>query len=267
MTDYNHITYTQDNDMAIVMLNRPKSYNALDKNAKKEIRNAVSLANKTPSIHSIILTGKGKAFCSGQDLNDRSTVEGKASDLGETLEREWNPLIRTLRDSNKIIIAAVNGVTAGAGLSIVLACDLIVAAPKVKFVSGFSKLGLAPDAGSSFAFTKGMGYRKSLEFFLLGHPLISEDLLERGIINLIDSDPLKAAQEMAKQVGSLSLKATELTKKNLQRALEMGYDESLERETQTQRYLGRSWEHQEGLKAFFEKRQPLLKQQNQQGES
>ena len=189
-------------------------------------------------------------------------VQGDAVDLGQVLEEEWNPLVTGIRGSGKIVVAAVGGTVAGAGLSVLAACDLVVAAPGVKFISGFSKLGLAPDAGSSSAFVKTLGHRKTLEFFLLGVPLTSEELLQSGFLNAVEEDPLGVARKMASAINDLSLESTALIKKNLQRALDVGYGESLENETRVQRYLGRSQDYREGLRAFFEKRKPVFNRRN-----
>jgi 2-(1,2-epoxy-1,2-dihydrophenyl)acetyl-CoA isomerase len=242
----------------VVTINRPEVYNALNKAGKAEIVKAIRIGNKDEAIRSIILTAEGKAFCSGQDLNDRSVQgkEGKKVDLGHTLETEWNPLINAIRESKKLVVGAINGVAAGAGLSVAMACDMIVAAPKVKFVSGFSQLGLAPDAGSSFTFVKGMGYSKTLEFFLFNEALYSEDLYGWGMINRVSDNPLREALTMTQKINKMAPLSLELIKKNLQEASERDFASVMARETATQRFLGASNDYQEGLEAFFEKRKP-----------
>jgi 2-(1,2-epoxy-1,2-dihydrophenyl)acetyl-CoA isomerase len=250
------LTSTQ-NKTTTITINRPEVYNALNAAAKIEIIQAIREANKDKDVCSIILTGAGKAFSSGQDLGDRN-VQGDKVDLGHTLETEWNPLINAIRGSRKIIIGAINGVAAGAGLSVAMSCDLIVAKTGTKFVSGFSGLGLAPDAGSSFTFVKALGYQKTLEFFLLGKPMMAEQLLGVGMINQVSDDYLASAEELAMQLNSMAPLSLELIKKNLQQAQELSFLESMDRETQTQRFLGASNDYQEGLKAFFEKRKPLF---------
>ncbi len=241
-----------------ITINRPEVYNALNYDGKMEIVRAIREGNKDDEVRSIILTAEGKAFCSGQDLNDRN-VQGegdKKVDLGHTLETEWNPLINSIRDSKKLVIGAINGVAAGAGLSVAMACDFLVAAPKVKFVSGFSQLGLAPDAGSSFTFVHGLGYKRTLEFFLFNQPLYSEDLQAAGMINTVSEAPLESAREMAAKINMMAPLSLELIKKNLQKAQEQSFSSMIEAETATQRFLGASNDYQEGLKAFFDKRKP-----------
>lgn len=252
---YEYLKVTIENQTQVISINRPEVYNALNFDAKMEIIRAIREGNKNDEVRCLILTAEGKAFCSGQDLNDRN-VQGEKVDLGHTLETEWNPLINSIRDSKKLIIGAINGVAAGAGLNVAMACDFIVAKAGAKFVSGFSQLGLAPDAGSSFTFVKGLGYKRTLEFFLFNQPLISEDLEKAGMVNKVSEDALETAKEMAAKISKMAPLSLELIKKNLQAAEEKSFIECMEKETATQRFLGASSDYQEGLKAFFEKRSP-----------
>jgi 2-(1,2-epoxy-1,2-dihydrophenyl)acetyl-CoA isomerase len=253
----NYMTYEENNSTAIISMNRPDLYNALNAEAKMEIIQAIREANKKESIRSIILTGKGKAFCTGQDLNDRSIqVSTSGVDLGNTLQTEWNPLVNSIRDSKKIVIAAINGVCAGAGISVAIACDLIISKPQVKFIGAFTKLGLAPDAGSTYSFIRALGYQKTMEFFLMGNPLIAETMLAVGLINAIDEAVIDKALLYATTINKLSPLSTMTVKNNLKFALDATYSESMEREMYAQRFLGNSADYKEGLTAFLEKREP-----------
>jgi 2-(1,2-epoxy-1,2-dihydrophenyl)acetyl-CoA isomerase len=257
MSNYNFINFEISNMTSIISFNRPEVYNALNKEAKLEILKALEETEKMKNIGAIIITGEGKAFCTGQDLNDRSVkANEEAVDLGHTLETEWNPLVKFIKKSKKIVIGAINGVCAGAGLPLAMSCDLIVAKPGVKFISGFSRLGLAPDAGSTFTFAKTLGYQKTLEFFLFNNPLTSEDLLENKLVNFIQDDPLAFAKELSQKVNGLAPESVNRIKQNIQFALEGTYEKSMEREIDCQRFLGNSENYKEGLKAFFEKRKP-----------
>ncbi len=256
---FKFLNYKEENQTAIISINRPEVYNALNAAAKMEIVQALREANKTPSVHSIILTGEGKAFCTGQDLNDRSVQASNGPiDLGNTLQTEWNPLVNAIRDSKKIVVAAVNGVCAGAGISIAIACDLIVARPEVKFMGAFSKLGLCPDAGSTYIFSRAMGYQKTMEFFLLGNPLTSEDMLSYGLVNKIGENALIAAIDYTDKINKLSPLSVEMIKKNIKTSLDSSFNESMERETFAQRFLGNSTDYKEGLTAFLAKREPVF---------
>jgi len=261
MGDFKYIKYITEGQTAIISMDRPEVYNALNFAAKKEIIKAVKMANRDPDCRSIILTGEGKAFCTGQDLNDRTIRKDgdSAVDLGHTLETEWNPLIKALKSSKKIIVGSINGVCAGAGLSIALALDFLVARPKVKFISGFARLGLAPDAGSTFGLTKTLGPKKTMEFFLLGEPLMAEELKDVGVVNCIADDPLKEAKELAQKINGLAPNSVTMIKTNINFAMEETYEKSMARETYTQRFLGNTSDYQEGLTAFFEKREPNFK--------
>lgn len=260
MKTFETINYAVDNGTALITINRPQVYNALNVQGKLDIIAAIKEANKDQSVRSIILTAEGKAFCSGQDLNDRTVDASKgAVDIGHTIETEWNPLIEAIRNSEKLVIAAINGVCAGAGLSVALAADMKVAAPGVRFISGFSQIGLAPDAGMSFLLVRQLGYTKALEFALLGKPLLSEDMLKYNFINQISEQPLAAAQELAAAVNALAPLSVKMVKKNLQFAAEKELGEVLAREKYVQRFLGFSEDYKEGVSAFLEKRKPQFK--------
>lgn len=255
--EFTFITYENIGATAVIAINRPELYNALNADAKLEIIQAIREANKSTTTRSIVLTGNGKAFCTGQDLFDRSIqVNAEGVDLGHTLATEWNPLINCIRDSKKIVIAAVNGVCAGAGISVAIACDLIIAKPATKFVGAFSKLGLIPDAGSTYIFVRAIGYQKTMEFFLMGNALMSEELKEAGLINALDENVKELALSYAHKINMCSPLATEMVKKNVKSSLDSHFQESMEREMYAQRFLGKSADYKEGLTAFLEKREP-----------
>lgn len=260
MTSFETIKYEVKGATALITINRPQVYNALNVQGKLDIISAIKEANKDSSIRSIVLAAEGKAFCSGQDLNDRSVDASKGPvDIGYTIETEWNPLIAAIKNSEKLIIAAIQGVCAGAGLSVALATDLKVAAPGVRFISGFSQIGLAPDAGMSFMLVRQMGYTKALEFALLGKPLLSEQMLEYNFISRIAEEPLSVALEMASEINNLAPLSVKMVKKNLQYANEKELGEVLNREKYVQRFLGFSQDYKEGVSAFLEKRKPEFK--------
>ena len=257
MKTFQTIKYELKNMTAVITINRPQVYNALNVQGKLDIISAIKEANKDSSVRSIVLAAEGKAFCSGQDLNDRSVNATLGPvDIGHTLDTEWNPLIDAIRSSDKLIIAAIQGVCAGAGLSVALACDLKVAAPGVRFISGFSQIGLAPDAGMSFMLVRQMGYTKAMEFALLGKPLLSEQMMEYNFINSIAENPVDEAVKLAEQINNLAPLSVKMVKKNFQYANEKGLGEVLNREKYVQRFLGFSEDYKEGVTAFLGKRKP-----------
>jgi 2-(1,2-epoxy-1,2-dihydrophenyl)acetyl-CoA isomerase len=254
------IKYEVKEGSAIITINRPQVYNALNVLGKLEIIAAIKEANKDASVRSIILTAEGKAFCSGQDLNDRTVNANMGPvDIGHTLETEWNPLINAVRSSEKLVIGAFQGVCAGAGLSLALSCDMKIAAPGVKFIAGFTQIGLAPDAGMSFMLVRQLGYTKALEFALLGKPLLSEDLLKYNFLNEIHENPLSRAMEVSASLNTLAPLSVKMVKKNFQHAQEKELADVLEREKHVQRFLGFSKDYKEGVTAFLEKRKPQFK--------
>jgi 2-(1,2-epoxy-1,2-dihydrophenyl)acetyl-CoA isomerase len=255
--EFKYIRSEVNDSTGIIIIDRPEVYNALNVAGKKEIIKAIKDFNKDSSIRSIVLTGEGKAFCSGQDLNDRSVNPKKGPiDIGHTLITEWNPLINAIRKSEKIIIAAVNGVCAGAGLSVVMACDMKVAKPKARFISGFTQIGLAPDAGMDHVLVRSMGYAKALEFCLLGKPLTSEQMQEYGLVNIVDEAYMDKALELASTINGLAPLSVKLVKKNLMHAQDHSFEDVLEREIGVQRFLGFSQDYREGVSAFMDKRSP-----------
>ncbi len=262
MKTFETIKFDIKNMTAIITINRPTVYNALNVQGKLDIISAIREANKDANVRSIVLAAEGKAFCSGQDLNDRSVDASKGPvDIGHTIETEWNPLIDAIKSSDKLVIAAIQGVCAGAGLSVALACDMKIASPGVRFISGFSQIGLAPDAGMSFMLVRQMGYTKALEFALLGKPLLSEQMLEYNFINSIAENPLDEAVKLAGEINNLAPLSVKMVKKNFQYANEKELGEVLNREKYVQRFLGFSEDYKEGVTAFLGKRKPQFKGQ------
>lgn len=257
---YTTVKYTIQQATALITINRPEVYNALNVQGKLDIIAAIKTANQNTSVRTIVLTGEGKAFCSGQDLNDRTVDPSKGPvDIGHTLETEWNPLVEAIRSSDKPVIAAVNGVCAGAGLSVVLACDFKVSAPGVRFIAGFTQIGLAPDAGLSYQLVKCMGYTRALSFALKGKPLLAEEMLSFGFVNEIALTPVERALELAGELNLLAPLSVKHTKKNFQAAAEVSWPEILEIEKKAQRFLGFSEDYAEGVAAFVGKRAPQFK--------
>lgn len=239
----------------VITFKRPDLFNAMNGQMKKEIIRAIKEGNKNADASTLILTGEGKAFSSGQDLGDRKGLV----DLGHTLKTEWNPLIESIQQSEKIVFGALNGVSAGAGLSVALSCDLIYAKPGTRFVSGFSAIGLAPDAGSGHIMIHAMGYAKALEFFLSEKGMVAEDLVSYGLLNATVESPLEHCLEQAERLSKMAPLSLKLIKKNLVFARDHSRQQTIERETYVQRYLGWTEDYGEGVKAFHEKRKPQFK--------
>jgi len=256
------IILEQKDQQLAIFINRPEVYNALNKETKAKLTTIFNKVSNDTSVNSVVITGMGKAFCTGQDLNDRkhsNNSKNSLNDLGNTLEKEWNPLISSMRSCNKIIIAALNGVCAGAGVSIALNSDLIVSGPEINFVSAFTKIGLVPDSGATSILTKTIGAKRTMQFLLLPEKLKAKYLFDCGLINWLENEPLNFAKKISKQINNLAPLACQHLKRNIINAGDVTFNESLTNEVKSQTLLGKSDDFNEGVNAFFEKRSANFK--------
>jgi 2-(1,2-epoxy-1,2-dihydrophenyl)acetyl-CoA isomerase len=209
----------------------------------------------------VVLTGAGRGFCAGQDLNDRAVAPGDAVDLGETVEAQWNPLIRTLTSLPQPVIARVNGVAAGAGANIALACDIVIAAKSARFIQSFSSIGLIPDSGGTWALPRLVGQARALGLALTGEPLAAERAAEWGLIwKAVEDDALDAEVEgVAARLASLPPLGLAAIKEMIRASWQYSLDEELNRQAGAMRRLGFTEDYREGVAAFLEKRQPKFK--------
>jgi 2-(1,2-epoxy-1,2-dihydrophenyl)acetyl-CoA isomerase len=206
----------------------------------------------------VVLTGAGRGFCAGQDLNDRAVAPGEAVDLGQTVEGYWNPLVRTLTSLPQPVIARVNGVAAGAGANIALACDIVVAAKSAKFIQSFSAIGLIPDSGGTWALPRLVGQARALGLALTGEPLAADQAAEWGLIwKGVEDDALdKEVDAIASKFASLPPLGLAATKEMIRSSWQHGLDEELDRQAAAMRRLGFTEDYREGVAAFIEKRKP-----------
>lgn len=255
MPQYETILFSNEDGIARITLNRPDRLNSFTRAMHGELRDA--LANLGDA-RVVILTGSGRAFCAGQDLNDRAVAPGEAVDLGETVEESWNPLIRTLASLPQPVIAKVNGVAAGAGANIALACDIVVAASTAKFIQSFSALGLIPDSGGSWHLPRLVGQARALGLALTGEPLEAQKAADWGLIwscvggEWLDSevDTLAAKLAALPPLGLGAIKS--IVRTSWSRTL----DEELDLQRDEMRRLGFTDDYREGVAAFLEKRKP-----------
>ncbi|HVU29530.1 MAG TPA: enoyl-CoA hydratase-related protein, partial [Sphingomicrobium sp.] len=220
-----------------------------------ELRDALS---RLGGARVLVLTGSGRGFCAGQDLNDRAVSPGKAVDLGETVAQCWNPLIRTLTSLPQPIIARVNGVAAGAGANIALACDIVVAAKSAKFIQSFSAIGLIPDSGGTWALPRLVGQARALGLALTGDPLGAEKAADWGLIwKAVEDEALdEEVDAIALKLASLPPLGLAAIKDMIRTSWQYSLDEELERQAGAMRRLGFSEDYREGVAAFLEKRKP-----------
>jgi 2-(1,2-epoxy-1,2-dihydrophenyl)acetyl-CoA isomerase len=242
----------------VVTLNRPDRLNAFNDEQHAALRAALDACAAEDACRAVILTGAGRGFCAGQDLSDRTGPGDERPDLGATLEANYNPLVRKLRALEKPVICAVNGVAAGAGANIALACDIVLAAKSAKFIQAFSKIGLVPDSGGTWWLTRLVGEVRAKGLALTAQPLSAEDAERWGLVwKAVDDAGLMAeAEALAKTFVEGPTSAYALTKRAIHAASVNSLDEQLDLEREFQRQAGFSDEYKEGVAAFMEKRKP-----------
>ncbi|MBA4079042.1 MAG: 2-(1,2-epoxy-1,2-dihydrophenyl)acetyl-CoA isomerase [Cyanobacteria bacterium PR.023] len=260
MSDEKILLTEKKNGVGIITLNRPDKLNAFSDELTFQLQDALKEMEKDKEVRAIILTAAGRGFCAGQDLQSRSIAQemGERPSLGDSIRRRYNPIVIKLRRIEKPIIAAVNGVAAGAGASIAFACDYRIVTDKVNFIQSFTKVGLIPDSGATFILTRLVGLTKAFELMLSADKLSAEEALNLGIINKIvgEDDLMKEAIALAEKLAAGPTKAFGLTKRAVNRAVFDDLEELLEYEASLQEIAGRSDDFAEGVKAFVEKRTP-----------
>ena len=253
MASYDSIALDKADGIARITLNRPERLNSFTRAMHGELRDA--LDNLGDALV-VILTGAGRGFCAGQDLNDRAVAPGEAVDLGETVEESWNPLIRKLASLPQPIIARVNGVAAGAGANIALACDIVIAANSAKFIQSFSALGLIPDSGGSWHLPRLVGQARALGLALTGEPLPAAKAADWGLIwKAVEDDQLDAEVDaVASKLASLPPLGLAAIKQIIRTSSSRSLDEELDLQRDEMRRLGFTHDYREGVAAFLEKR-------------
>lgn len=252
------VLYEKKNGVATIVLNRPAALNAFTPKMNSELHEALRDADRDENVRCFVITGAGRAFCSGQDLKERTT--GAKGSLGESLREKYNPIVLLLRRSEKIAIAAVNGVAAGAGCSLALACDLRIASEEAKFIQAFVRVGLIPDCGGTFFLPRIAGLGKAMELFLLGEPIDAREALRLGLVARVvpGQELAQVARETAGRIAR-GPRSVGLIKRAVNRALLPQLEAQLEYEAYLQELAGRSADYNEGVRAFLEKRQPIFK--------
>ena len=240
-----------------IALNRPDKLNAFTEEMHAALAGALDEAARDAGCRAVLLTGEGRGFCAGQDLAERMGTSGPV-DLGETLGRLYNPLVRRLRSLPKPVVCAVNGVAAGAGANVALACDIVLAARSASFVQAFARIGLIPDAGGTYALPRLVGEARARALALLAEPLPAQAAAEWGLIwRAVDDGALAAeAEALTARLAGQPTQALALTKQALAASAGNTLDEQLRLEAELQRRAGRTLDFAEGVRAFVEKRPP-----------
>jgi 2-(1,2-epoxy-1,2-dihydrophenyl)acetyl-CoA isomerase len=256
--EYKFIRYTLEGGIATITLNRPEVYNALNDEITFELQDAFKAVGKDQNVRVVVLAGEGKAFCSGQDLKASAAQPDRS--FKESLEKRYNPIIRAMRQLPKPIICQLNGVAAGAGCSLALACDVIVASEEAVLIEVFVQIGLVPDSGSSFFLPRLVGMAKAFELCSMGSRVSAKEALAIGLINkaVPAAELADAVKGYAQYYANAPTKAIGLIKKMLNKSATASLEDMLTYESYCQEIAGGSVDHKEGVKAFIEKRKPTF---------
>lgn len=259
MGAYKFLLFRNEQGTATISLNRPEVYNALNDEITFELQEAFREAGKDESIRVVVLTGEGKAFCAGQDLK-ASASAGKRSFM-DSLNKRYNPIIRAMRSLPKPVICRLNGVAAGAGCSLALACDMIIASEDATLIEVFINIGLVPDSGSSFFLPRLTGMAKAFELCTMGSKIKADEALRLGIVNRCAPAAQldQVVREYTDYYSNAPTKAIGLIKKMLNKSAHSTLDEMLDYEAYCQEIAGSSDDYREGVSAFAEKRKASFK--------
>ena len=258
---YQTIIFDVTDGIARLTLNRPDRLNSFNTTMHLEVRAALSSIVDGAKARVLVLSGAGRGFCAGQDLGDRAVAPGGAAvDLGESIEKNYKPLVMTLRNLPMPVIGAVNGVAAGAGANIALACDLVVAARSASFVQAFAKLGLVPDSGGTWFLPRLVGTARAMGLAFLGEKLSAEQAAQWGLIwrCVDDAEFAPVVDALARQLAAAPTLGLARTKQAIYESWGRSLEQQLDTERDFQRELGHSADYAEGVAAFGEKRAPLF---------
>ncbi|HEY9553679.1 2-(1,2-epoxy-1,2-dihydrophenyl)acetyl-CoA isomerase PaaG [Allosphingosinicella sp.] len=255
MSSYETILFSLDNSIARLTLNRPDRLNSFTVRMHEEVADALG---KLGDARVLVITGAGRGFCAGQDLNDRAVAPGESVDLGHSVETYYNPLIRKLTSLPLPVIARVNGVAAGAGANIALACDIVIAAKSAKFIQSFAAIGLIPDSGGTWVLPRLVGQARALGLALTAEPLPAEKAAEWGLIwKAVEDEALDAEVDaLATRFASAPTQGLAAIKTMIRESWGHTLDEELDLQRDRMRELGMSNDYREGVAAFMEKRMP-----------
>jgi 2-(1,2-epoxy-1,2-dihydrophenyl)acetyl-CoA isomerase len=257
--DYRTVLFDVQAGIARLTFNRPDRLNSFNVEMHREVREVFERLSNEGEARVLVLSGAGRGFCAGQDLGDRAVAPGsEAVDLGDSVERYYKPLILAIRNLPLPVIAAVNGVAAGAGANIALACDIVVATRSASFIQSFGKIGLVPDSGGTWTLPRLVGTARAIGLTILGEKLSAEQAEQWGLIwRCVDDKEFKESVEaLAEQLSAAPTRGLARTKQAIHESWSRSLDAQLDQERDFQRELGRSHDYAEGVAAFLEKRNP-----------
>ncbi len=248
-----------EDQVCIIKLNRPKVFNSFNKEMAMQMQAILDDCETNTNVRAILLTGEGKAFCAGQDLQEITDPNGP--ELSAIVREHYNPIIERIRTIEKPIICAVNGVAAGAGANIALACDITIAGESVAFIQAFSKIGLIPDSGGTFFLPRIIGMQKATALMMLADNIMAADAEKMGMIYKVCADEslMEETLKVAKKLASLPTIGLGLTKRALNKSMTNDLTAQLALEDELQTAAGKTYDYNEGVAAFLEKRRPNFK--------
>jgi 2-(1,2-epoxy-1,2-dihydrophenyl)acetyl-CoA isomerase len=257
------VLYAEQGHVAVATLNRPQALNSFTRQMHHELWGALDKAEGNPAIRALVITGAGRGFCAGADLAEFDFEPGPdlvvRADPGPVIEQAFNPTVRRLQRLRMPVIAAVNGVAAGAGASLAMTCDIAIAAPAASFIQAFSKIGLVPDAGGSWLLRERLGLARAMALAMTGDKLSAAQARDWGMIWEVADDCLGAALELAQRLADMPTQALVATRHLLRDGATRTLDQQLDAERDTQSALGRTHDYIEGVMAFRQKRAPQFK--------
>ena len=239
-----------------ITLNRPGKYNSFVREMALSFQNTLANCESDNSIRCILITGAGKAFCAGQDLKE--AIDPQGPEIEQIVREHYNPIIKRIREIEKPVIAAVNGVAAGAGANLALACDIVMATQSAKFIQAFSKIGLIPDSGGTYFLPRLIGLPKATAFMMTGEPVSAEKAEVLGMIYAVyeDAEFEPKSLELARSIAAMPTKGLGYTKRLLNQSFNNSLEDQLDLEAATQSLSAHADDHKEGIQAFLEKRTP-----------
>ncbi len=249
-----------ENKVAILTLNRPEVFNSFNREMALLLQNELDACEKNPEVRAIVITGSGKAFCAGQDLKEVTSPELNPG-FKKILEEHYNPIITRIRNIEKPIIGAINGVAAGAGANIALACDIIIASENASFIQAFSKIGLVPDSAGTFFLPRLIGFQKASALMMLGDKVSAQEAEKLGMVYKVVSAEIfsEEVNNTANTLANMPTKALGLTKGLLNNSMRNSLEEQLNLESKLQIESAQSEDYAEGVDAFVNKRKPNFK--------
>jgi len=253
------ILFDVKDNIAIITLSRPDKYNAFNREMALGLQERLDECKNSKNIRAVYITGAGKAFSSGQDLDE--VVNPNGPDVSSILSQHYNPIITKIRKLEKPVVAAVNGVSAGAGANLALCCDIVVASQSSSFIQAFSKIGLIPDSGGTFFLPRLVGWQKASALFLLGEKISAQEAERIGMIYKVFPDETFVAEsfKIATTLAQMPTKALGYTKLAMNNSLINNYEDQLHDEEILQERAGKTQDYKEGIQAFLEKRKPIFK--------